>query len=149
MQGDKAYDQRALRAGVGRRGITVRAPPSTPTPSTAVSGQWLQFAQPSATRQRTHHPMHQHDPSIGPRPDFATGIPQSRNPIRDRGSRYTATFDAILANEAVVIVQTSIRVPRMNASMTRRGTDLPCELLDSVIVNGSRFPHALCVRDLP
>jgi len=89
--------------------------------------------------------MHQHDPSIGPRPDFATGIPQSRNLIRDRGSRYTAT----LANEAVVIVQTSIRVPRMNASMTRRGTDLPCELLDSVIVNGSRFPHALCVRDLP
>jgi putative transposase len=39
--------------------------------------------------------------------------------IRDRDSRYTASFDAVLADSDIVIAKTGIRIPRMNAIMER------------------------------
>jgi putative transposase len=39
--------------------------------------------------------------------------------LRDRDSRYTAAFDAVIHNESVAVVKTGVRVPRMNAIMER------------------------------
>jgi putative transposase len=39
--------------------------------------------------------------------------------IRDRDSRYTAAFDAVLADDGITVVKTGIRMPRMNAIMER------------------------------
>jgi putative transposase len=64
--------------------------------------------------------------------------------IRDRDSRYTATFDAVFASEGVAIVKTGIRVPRMNAIMERWVRSCRAELLDqTLIVNRGHLLHAL------
>jgi hypothetical protein len=39
--------------------------------------------------------------------------------LRDRDIRYPAAFDAILQAESIEIVQTGVRMPRMNAIMER------------------------------
>jgi hypothetical protein len=39
--------------------------------------------------------------------------------IRDCNSRYTASFDAVLADSDIMIAKTEIRIPRMNAIMKR------------------------------
>jgi putative transposase len=64
--------------------------------------------------------------------------------VRDRDSRYTATFDAVFADEGVAIVKTGIRVPRMNAIMERWVRSCRAELLDrTLIVNQAHLLHAL------
>jgi transposase InsO family protein len=64
--------------------------------------------------------------------------------IRDRDSRYTATFDAVLEDEGIAIMKTAIRVPRMNAIMERWVRSCRAELLDrSLIVNQVHLLHAL------
>jgi len=64
--------------------------------------------------------------------------------IRDRDSRYTAAFDAVLADEGVAIVTTGIRVPRMNAIMERWVRTCRAELLDrTLILNQTHLLHAL------
>jgi hypothetical protein len=40
--------------------------------------------------------------------------------IRDRDSRYTAAFDAVLTSEDVAIVKTGIRVPRSGRELEVR-----------------------------
>jgi putative transposase len=39
--------------------------------------------------------------------------------IRDRDSRYTGSFDAVLADSSIATIMTGIRVTRMNAIMER------------------------------
>jgi transposase InsO family protein len=64
--------------------------------------------------------------------------------IRDRDSRYTATFDAIFHSEGIAIVKTGIRVPRTNAIMERRVRTCRAELLDrTLIMNQAHLLHAL------
>ena len=64
--------------------------------------------------------------------------------VRDRDSRYTATFDAVLNDEGIAIVKTGVRVPRMNAIMERWVRSCRAELLDrTLIVNQAHLMHAL------
>jgi putative transposase len=54
--------------------------------------------------------------------------------IRDRGSNYTAVFDAVLADAGIRTVLWSIRTPRMNAIMERWIGGCRRELLDRTLV---------------
>jgi putative transposase len=64
--------------------------------------------------------------------------------IRDRDSRYTAAFDAVLADSGIAIIKTGIRVPRMNATMERWVRTCRAELLDrTLILNQAHLVHAL------
>jgi transposase InsO family protein len=64
--------------------------------------------------------------------------------IRDRDSRYTAAFNAVLASEGVAIVKTGIRVPRMNAIVERWVRSCRAELLDrTLVINRAYLLHAL------
>jgi putative transposase len=64
--------------------------------------------------------------------------------VRDRDSKYTATFDAVLEDEGIAIVKTGIRVPRMNAIMERWVRSCRTELLDrTLIINRAHLLHAL------
>ena len=64
--------------------------------------------------------------------------------IRDRDSRYTAAFDAVLADDGITVTKTGIRVPRMNATTERWIRSCRAELLDRVlIVNQAHLLHAL------
>jgi transposase InsO family protein len=64
--------------------------------------------------------------------------------VRDRDSRYTAAFDAVVEDDGITIVKTGIRVPRMNAVMERWVRSCRTELLDrTLIVNQAHLMHAL------
>lgn len=55
--------------------------------------------------------------------------------IRDRDARYPATFDTVLQAEGIEVVQTGIRIPRMNAIMERRVRTCRSELLDRTLIS--------------
>jgi transposase InsO family protein len=64
--------------------------------------------------------------------------------IRDRDSKFTATFDAVLADAGLEVVKSGVRMPRMN-SITERWIQI-CrrELLDRTLIwNLSHLLHAL------
>jgi transposase InsO family protein len=64
--------------------------------------------------------------------------------VRDRDSRYTAAFDAVLTDSGITIVKTGVRVPRMNAIMERWIGTCRAELLDrTLILNQAHLVHAL------
>ncbi|MEU5057423.1 MULTISPECIES: integrase core domain-containing protein [unclassified Streptomyces] len=64
--------------------------------------------------------------------------------IRDRDARYPATFDAVLQAEGIEVVQTGIRIPRMNAIMERWVRTCRSELLDRTLIwNQAHLLHAL------
>jgi putative transposase len=64
--------------------------------------------------------------------------------IRDRDSKYTAAFDAVLADSDIATITTGIRIPRMNAIMERWIRTCRTELLDrTLIVNQAHLLHAL------
>jgi putative transposase len=62
--------------------------------------------------------------------------------VRDRDSRYTAAFDAVLADSNITTVKTGIRVPRMNEIMERWVRTCRAELLDrTLIVNQAHLVY--------
>jgi hypothetical protein len=64
--------------------------------------------------------------------------------IRDRDTKFTAAFDAVLAGEGIEIVTTGVRVPRMNAICERWVGTCRRELLDRTLVwNQAHLLHAL------
>ena len=64
--------------------------------------------------------------------------------IRDHDSRYTASFDAVLADSDITTITTGIRVPRMNAIMEHWIRTCRAELLDrTLLLNQVNLPHAL------
>jgi transposase InsO family protein len=64
--------------------------------------------------------------------------------VRDRDSRYTTAFDAVLADSNITTVKTEIRVPRINAIMKRWIRTCRAELLDrTLIVNQAHLVYAL------
>ncbi|MEU9546672.1 integrase core domain-containing protein [Streptomyces mirabilis] len=64
--------------------------------------------------------------------------------IRDRDSKFTAAFDALLADAGLKVVTTGIRIPRMNSLMERWIQTCRRELLDRTLIwNQSHLLYAL------
>jgi len=63
--------------------------------------------------------------------------------IRDRDSRFTATFDAVFAAESIEVLRTPIRAPRANAFSERWVGTARRELLARTLVLGSGHLHQL------
>jgi putative transposase len=69
---------------------------------------------------------------------------QARFLIRDRDSKFTAAFDALLADAGLEIVKSGVRMPRMNSIMERWIQTCRHELLDRTLIwNQSHLLHAL------
>ncbi|MFF4755488.1 integrase core domain-containing protein [Streptomyces sp. NPDC002514] len=63
--------------------------------------------------------------------------------IRDRDSKFTAAFDALLADAGLKVVTTGIQTPRMNSIMERWIQTCRRELLDRILIwNQSHLVHA-------
>jgi hypothetical protein len=56
--------------------------------------------------------------------------------IRDRGSNFTASFDAVFQAGGTRILRTDVQAPRMNATCERLVGTLRRELLDRVLILG-------------
>ena len=63
--------------------------------------------------------------------------------IRDRGSNFTASFDAVFQATGARILRSAVRVPRMNAICERLVGTLRRELLDRVLILGERHLRAV------
>jgi putative transposase len=63
--------------------------------------------------------------------------------IRDRGSNFTASFDAVFQAAGTRILRTAVQAPRMNAICERLVGTLRRELLDRVLILGGRHLHAI------
>ncbi|MER6004035.1 integrase core domain-containing protein [Nonomuraea angiospora] len=64
--------------------------------------------------------------------------------IRDRDAKFTAAFDAVLADAGVRIVKSGVRIPRMNPIMERWIQTCRLELLDRTLIwNERHLLHAL------
>jgi putative transposase len=63
--------------------------------------------------------------------------------IRDRGSNFTASFDAVFLAVGTRIVRTAVQAPRMNAICERLVGTLRRELLDRVLILGEGHLHAV------
>jgi len=65
--------------------------------------------------------------------------------IRDRDGKYSALFDAILADTEITVVLSGVQVPRMNAVMERWIQSCRRELLDRTLIwNQRHLLHTLC-----
>jgi transposase InsO family protein len=63
--------------------------------------------------------------------------------IRDRGSNFTASFDAVFQATGTRILHTAVQAPRMNATCERLVGTLRRELLDRVMILGETHLHAV------
>jgi putative transposase len=63
--------------------------------------------------------------------------------IRDRGSNFTASFDAVFQSAGTRIVRTAVQAPRMNAICERLVGTLRRELLDRMLILGERHLRAV------
>lgn len=64
--------------------------------------------------------------------------------IRDRDSKFTAAFDALMADAGLTVVTTGIRMPRMNSLIERWIKTCRQELLDRTLIwNQRHLLHAL------
>jgi putative transposase len=63
--------------------------------------------------------------------------------IRDRGSNFTRSFDAVFQATGTRILQTAIQAPRMNATCERLVGTLRRELLDRVLIRGEGHLRAI------
>jgi putative transposase len=69
---------------------------------------------------------------------------QARFLIRDRDSKFTQAFDALLADAGLTVVTTGIQIPRMNSIVERWIQTCRRELLDRTLIwNQSHLLHAL------
>jgi putative transposase len=63
--------------------------------------------------------------------------------IRDRGSNFTRSFDAVFQATGARILRTAVQAPRMNAICERLVGTLRRELLDRVLILGEAHLHAV------
>jgi putative transposase len=63
--------------------------------------------------------------------------------IRDRGSNFTASFDAVFQAAGTRILRTAVQAPRMNAICERLAGTLRRELLDRVLILGEQHLRAI------
>jgi len=66
--------------------------------------------------------------------------------IRDRGSNFTRSFDAVFQATGATILRTAIRAPRMNATCERLIGTLRHELLDRTLIVGERHLRAVLME---
>ena len=66
--------------------------------------------------------------------DLGEQTHRARFMIRDRGSNYTAAFDAVLADAGIRTVLCNVRIPRMNAIAERWVGGCRRELLDRTLI---------------
>jgi putative transposase len=62
--------------------------------------------------------------------------------LRDRGSNFTASFDAVFEAAGARILRAAVQAPRMNATCERLVGTLRRELLDRVLILGERHLRA-------
>ncbi|WP_369394743.1 integrase core domain-containing protein [Streptomyces sp. CG1] len=76
--------------------------------------------------------------------DLQDASSQARFLIRDRDSKFTQAFDALLSDAGLTVVTTGIQIPRMNSLMERWIQTCRCELLDRTLIwSQSHLLHAL------
>ena len=63
--------------------------------------------------------------------------------IRDRGSNFTASFDAVFQATGTTILRTAVQAPRMNAICERLVGTLRRELLDRILILGEAHLRAV------
>jgi putative transposase len=63
--------------------------------------------------------------------------------IRDRGSNFTRSFDAVFQSAGTRILRSAVQAPRMNATCERLVGTLRRELLDRVLILGAQHLHAI------
>ena len=63
--------------------------------------------------------------------------------IRDRGSNFTASFDAVFQATGTRILRTAVQTPRMNAICERLVGTLRRELLDRTLILGEAHLRAV------
>jgi transposase InsO family protein len=63
--------------------------------------------------------------------------------IRDRGSNFTASFDAVFQSTGATILRTAVQAPRMNATCERLVGTLRRELLHRVLILGEAHLRAV------
>jgi putative transposase len=63
--------------------------------------------------------------------------------IRDRGSNFTRSFDAVFQSAGTRILRSAVQAPRMNATCERLVGTLRRELLDRVLILGEAHLHAV------
>ena len=63
--------------------------------------------------------------------------------IRDRGSNFTQSFDAVFQANGTKILRTAVQAPRMNAICERLAGTLRRELLDRILILGEQHLRAV------
>ena len=63
--------------------------------------------------------------------------------IRDHGSNFTASSDAVFQATGARILRTAVQAPRMNATCERLAGTLRREILDRMLILGGRHLHAV------
>jgi putative transposase len=63
--------------------------------------------------------------------------------LRDRGSNFTASFDAVFQATGARILRTAVQAPRMNATCERLVSTLRREILDRVLILGEAHLHTV------
>jgi transposase len=63
--------------------------------------------------------------------------------LRDRGSNFTASFDAVFQAAGARILRTAVQAPRMNATCERLVSTLRREILDRVLILGETHLHTV------
>src|SRR5271157_2303990 len=63
--------------------------------------------------------------------------------LRDRGSNFTASFDAVFQAIGARILRTAVQAPRMNVTCERLVGTLRREILDRMLILGGRHLHAV------
>jgi putative transposase len=66
--------------------------------------------------------------------------------IRDRGSNFTASFDAVFQATGAKILRTAVQAPRMNATCERLAGTPRRQILDRMLILGGRHLHAALTR---
>ena len=75
--------------------------------------------------------------------DLSTRAEQFKFLIRDRDSKFTATFDAVFTGADIAIIRTPVRAPRANAIAERFIGTLRRECLDHLLIIGPRHLAAV------
>lgn len=68
--------------------------------------------------------------------DMGDTVSSARFLIRDRDSKFTPAFDAVLTDAGIRVVTSGVRMPRMNSLMERWTQTLPLPRTSSALVGG-------------